>query len=123
MNFKDKRLDNLDEKDMKKLRFKTLVECEVFYFTYTKAVGFGVRRETPQINHHGIVITLWFCCDFKGARFEKDKNHKDRKMMARNELKCFCKAFISFKYLKQATQKLSCSITTSEFDSSFHGNR
>ena len=46
-NFIDKRLDDLDENDMKKLIFKTPVECEVFYFSYAKAVGFGVRRDAP----------------------------------------------------------------------------
>ena len=35
-NFRDKRLDDLDENDMKKLIFKTPVECEVFYFIYAK---------------------------------------------------------------------------------------
>ena len=38
----DKRLDNLDENDKKKLIFKTPVECDVFYFSYAKAVGFGL---------------------------------------------------------------------------------
>jgi len=46
-NFIDKRLDDLDKNDMKKLIFKTPVECEVFYFSYAKAVGFGVRRDAP----------------------------------------------------------------------------
>ena len=32
----DKRLDNLDENDKKKLIFKTPVECDVFYFSYAK---------------------------------------------------------------------------------------
>ena len=41
-NFMDKRLDNLDENDKKKLIFKTPVECDVFYFSYAKAVGFGL---------------------------------------------------------------------------------
>ncbi|KAJ8434631.1 hypothetical protein Cgig2_033117 [Carnegiea gigantea] len=76
-NFIDKRLDDLDENDMKKLIFKTPVEREVFYFTYTKAVEFGVRREASRINRHGIVTSLRFCCDREGVRSEKDKNREE----------------------------------------------
>ncbi|KAJ8427396.1 hypothetical protein Cgig2_027946 [Carnegiea gigantea] len=84
-NFIKKRPDNLDENNMKNLIFKTPIEFEVFYFTCAKAVGFGVRRETPQINHHGIVTSSWFCCDRKGVRSEKDKNREDKRRKAGHE--------------------------------------
>ncbi|KAJ8443116.1 hypothetical protein Cgig2_030884 [Carnegiea gigantea] len=84
-NFIEKRLDDLNENDMKKLIFKTPVECEVFYFTYAKAVGFGVRRGAPRINRHGVVTSLRFCCDRKGVRSKKDKNCEDKKRKARDE--------------------------------------
>ncbi|KAJ8429694.1 hypothetical protein Cgig2_004493 [Carnegiea gigantea] len=87
-NFIGKRLDDLDENDMKTLIFKTPVECEVFYFIYAKAVGFGVIRETPRINRHGMVTSLRFCCDREGARSEKDRNRKDKKRKARDETRC-----------------------------------
>ncbi|KAJ8429293.1 hypothetical protein Cgig2_000218 [Carnegiea gigantea] len=103
-NFIDKRLDDVDENDMKKLIFKTPVEYEVFYFTYAKAVGFGVRREAPRMNHHGIVTSLRFCCDREGVRSEKDKNREDKKRKARDETRCFYKAFTSMKYMKTTCQ-------------------
>ncbi|KAJ8420445.1 hypothetical protein Cgig2_002657 [Carnegiea gigantea] len=84
-NFIEKRLDDLNENNMKKLIFKILVECEVLYFTYAKAVGFGVRRETPRITRHGIVTSLRFCCDCERVRSEKDKNRKEKKRKARDE--------------------------------------
>ncbi|KAJ8425757.1 hypothetical protein Cgig2_028521 [Carnegiea gigantea] len=84
-NFMDKRLDDLDENDMKKLIFKTPVKCEMFHCTYAKAVGFGVRRETPRINHHGMVTSLRFCCDREGMRSEKDRNRQDMKRKAKDE--------------------------------------
>jgi len=79
LTIRDKRLDEVDENNMKKLSFKIPVECELFYFTYAKAVGFGVRWKTPQINHSSIVTSLRFCCDREGVRFDKDKNRKDKK--------------------------------------------
>jgi len=130
MNIREKRLDELDENDMKKLSFKTPVECELFYFTYAKVVGFGVRSETPRVNHNDIVTSLRFCCDCEGVRSDKDKNRKDKKRKPRDETRCLCKAFISFKYMKQictyivkefikGTQSWPCSTTTSEYNSSF----
>ena len=101
MNIREKRLDELDENDMNKLNFKTPVECELLYFTYAKAVGFGVRRETPRINHNGIVTSLRFYCDREGVRSYKDKNREDKKRKPRDETRCLCKAFISFKYIKK----------------------
>ncbi|KAJ8430382.1 hypothetical protein Cgig2_011903 [Carnegiea gigantea] len=105
-NFIDKRLDDHDENNMKKLIFKTPVECEVFYLTYAKAVGFGARREALRMNRHGIVTSLRFCCDREGVRSEKDKNRGDKKRKARDETRCFCKAFISIKYMKIACQHI-----------------
>ncbi|KAJ8429070.1 hypothetical protein Cgig2_031361 [Carnegiea gigantea] len=113
-NFIDKRLDNLDENDMKKLIFKTPVECEVFYFSYAKAIGFGVGREALRINRHGIVTSLRFCCDREGVRSEKDKNCEDKKRKARDETRCFCKAFIKHKYeivTKLQERKHICGMT------------
>ncbi|KAJ8441863.1 hypothetical protein Cgig2_034122 [Carnegiea gigantea] len=103
-NVIDKMLEDLVENDMKKLIFKTPVECEVFYFTYAKTVGFGVKREAPRMNHHGIVTSLCFCCDCEGVRSEKDKNREDKKRKPRDETRCFCKAFISMKYMKTTCQ-------------------
>ncbi|KAJ8427505.1 hypothetical protein Cgig2_017246 [Carnegiea gigantea] len=133
-NFIGKRLDDLDENDIKKLIFKTPVKCEVFYFIYAKAVGLGVIRETLRINRHGMVTSLRFCCVREGVRSEKDKNREDKKRKARDETRCFCKAFISMKYIKknmsvyskrvqEGTQSSSCSTATSESDSSSQGYR
>ncbi|KAJ8429068.1 hypothetical protein Cgig2_031359 [Carnegiea gigantea] len=105
-NFIDKRLDNLDENDMKKLIFKTPVESEVFYFSYAKAIGFGVGREALRINRHGIVTSLLFCCDREGVRSEKDKNCEDKKRKARDETRCFCKAFIIKEFKREHNHHL-----------------
>ncbi|KAJ8421652.1 hypothetical protein Cgig2_031129 [Carnegiea gigantea] len=48
-NFIDKRLDDLDKNNMKKLIFKTPMECEVFYFTYAKVVGFGLEERNHEL--------------------------------------------------------------------------
>jgi len=85
LNFIDKRLDELDKNDMKKLIFKIPVECEVFYFTYAKALGFGVRRETPRINRRGMVTSLRFCSDREGVRSRRTRTMKRRK--GRQEMK------------------------------------
>ena len=110
MNIREKRLDELDENNMKKLSFKTPMECELLYFTYVKAVGFGVRREMPRINCNGIVTSLRFYCDREGVRSYKDKNREDKKRKPRDETRCLCKAFISFKYMKQ-----TCTYIVKEF--------
>ncbi|KAJ8428830.1 hypothetical protein Cgig2_005895 [Carnegiea gigantea] len=56
------------------------------------------------MNRHGIVTSLCFCCDREGVRSEKDKNREDKKRKARDETRCFYKAFIRMKYMKTTCQ-------------------
>lgn len=98
------KLRGLTTLDMVGKEFDSLKQAELFYCTYSKVVGFSVRKDDLRRNKYGATILRRWVCSKQGQRPKKWLEKRDRIREPRALTRVGCRASFRVNYHRETSK-------------------